>query len=132
MISLIVKDHQHKLTIFEKLYGNPRCEANCNLSPNAHYIRCVKCDFTIHLWCAPLPKAIQHESHHHSLTVMDKFVDDDYEEEFCDICEEKRDRQECIYYCVECDFIAEFNCMPPEVHLLYLRKSIIIISIFLI
>ncbi|KDO64872.1 hypothetical protein CISIN_1g036302mg, partial [Citrus sinensis] len=85
---------------------------SCNFtSPNAYYLRCVKCDFNIHLWCIPLPETIKHESHHHSLILADKLANDDYEDEVCDICEEQRDRRECAYYCAECDFVAEFSCV---------------------
>lgn len=124
---LIFRGHEHKLTIFDKLYSNQMCQGSCNFtSPNAYYLRCVKCDFNIHLWCIPLPETIKHESHHHSLILADKLANDDYEDEVCDICEEQRDRRECAYYCAECDFVAEFSCVRSLV-----RRPIIFVHIYM-
>lgn len=115
--SIPSKCHKHKLTLLEKLYGEPNCKADyCYYtSPNAYYLRCLTCNFTIHLWCSPIPDALEHESHHHPLILKDKVSDDAYEVEVCDVCEEKRDQKECAYYCEECDFVAEFKCMLSEV-----------------
>lgn len=57
-------------------------------------------------------------SHHHLLTLMDSLVDDEYDAQICDVCEEGRHPKACVYYCAECDFIAEFDCVISEVSLI--------------
>lgn len=42
---------------------------------------------------------------------MDKHADGNYGTQICDVCEEERDQQERVYYCEECDYIAEFMCL---------------------
>ncbi|KAJ4712692.1 putative Cysteine/Histidine-rich C1 domain family protein [Melia azedarach] len=108
--------HGHILTFFEKLYGIPKCIACSFTSSDVSYLRCVICNFNIHLWCSPLPETIRHKSHQdHHLCLMDSFVDDNYDSQICDVCEEHRDARECVYYCAECNFISEFNCATFEV-----------------
>ncbi|KAJ4712689.1 putative Cysteine/Histidine-rich C1 domain family protein [Melia azedarach] len=115
--SIKIEGHKHLLTFFKKLHNTPECE-HCEFTPpDASYLRCLKCDYNVHLLCSPLPQTIKHRSHQCSLNLVDSLVDDDYDKQICDVCEEERDPQECIYYCAECDFIAEFNCVFSEVML---------------
>ncbi|XVF30998.1 hypothetical protein REPUB_Repub16aG0107500 [Reevesia pubescens] len=38
-------------------------------------------------------------------------LEDDSGEYFCDICEEERNANQCVYYCVTCKFIAHIHCV---------------------
>ncbi|KAA3486433.1 Cysteine/Histidine-rich C1 domain family protein [Gossypium australe] len=40
-------------------------------------------------------------------------MEDDSEQNYCDICEEERDLEDHVYYCIECQgyFVAHINCM---------------------
>ncbi|GAY63467.1 hypothetical protein CUMW_225870 [Citrus unshiu] len=79
-----------------------------SLKLGALYVRCVKCNFNRH---CPLSKTIQLDDiHHHRLTLKDNFDDifDDFDdgEYCCDVCEIRRDSEECVYHCEECHFVA--------------------------
>ncbi|XVE85804.1 hypothetical protein DITRI_Ditri17bG0120800 [Diplodiscus trichospermus] len=89
------------------------------------FLRCLQCEFNIHLYCFPsIAKTIKHQCHLHPLTLTespfefelniseDKYNSDD--EFYCDVCEEKRFKRESIYYCEECRFIAEIRCVKSE------------------
>ncbi|KDO59942.1 hypothetical protein CISIN_1g038862mg [Citrus sinensis] len=105
--------HRHPLTL---LYGRIECHGCKLIPPNrvtslklgALYVRCVKCNFNRH---CPLSKTIQLDDiHHHRLTLKDNFDDifDDFDdgEYCCDVCEIRRDSEECVYHCEECHFVA--------------------------
>ncbi|KAJ4712688.1 putative Cysteine/Histidine-rich C1 domain family protein [Melia azedarach] len=115
--SIEFEGHEHPLTFFEKLLDTPECKCCKFNPPDASYLRCVECDFNVHLFCSPLPRTIKHRSHECSLNLMDSLVVDYYDKQICDVCEEERDPQECVYYCAECNFIVEFNCVFSEVML---------------
>ncbi|KAL5562693.1 hypothetical protein UlMin_032440 [Ulmus minor] len=78
-------------------------------------LRCVECDFSLHLLCGRLPSFIKHEYHVHLFTLVDSLIEDDSEEYYCDICEEKRDPRICIYYCAECRYMAHVNCVISKI-----------------
>ncbi|XP_024046435.1 uncharacterized protein LOC18053036 [Citrus clementina] len=109
--SMKIESHEHIVTIFKKLHRSPKCICCNSASSNIIYLCCMRCNYIVHLWCAPLPKIIKHESHHYPLFITDYLFDKAYDEEVCDICEETRDQEECVYYCADCDFVAEFNCV---------------------
>lgn len=45
---------------------------------------------------------------------MNNIFDYNYDDQMCDICEMKRYADECVYYCVECYFVAELKCVLHE------------------
>lgn len=115
--SIKLESHDHAVIYMEELGGNPKCRANCkSTTRQVPYLRCVRCkDFNIHFTCSPLPQNIKHWSHPHSLKLMNNFVDYNYDEQMCDICETKRDPRDFVYYCAKCYFVAEFECVFHEV-----------------
>ncbi|GAY44680.1 hypothetical protein CUMW_083700 [Citrus unshiu] len=60
-------------------------------------------------------KNVKHWSHQHPLKLMNNIFDYNYDDQMCDICEMKRYADECVYYCVECYFVAELKCVLHEV-----------------
>ncbi|KAL1087685.1 hypothetical protein V6Z11_D08G200200 [Gossypium hirsutum] len=41
-------------------------------------------------------------------------ADNSDDEFYCDVCEEKREKKDSVYYCAECKFIAEVGCVISE------------------
>ncbi|KAK9017845.1 hypothetical protein V6N11_000846 [Hibiscus sabdariffa] len=116
--------HRHLLTFLERTPGFPchACGANCS----TFVLRCVPCNFNIHLQCVPsAPKTITHKSHLHPLVLTKSpfqhelnSEEDAYNSEdefYCDVCEDKRYKREPVYYCADCKFIAELKCVISEV-----------------
>ncbi|KAL0007531.1 hypothetical protein SO802_009033 [Lithocarpus litseifolius] len=110
------EDHEHLLTLFEKVYDDPQCVV-CNTSySDVSYLRCVECDFNVHLLCVPLPVTIKHKCHIDPLYLEDYFVEDYSGEYYCDACENRRDPRECVYRCEGCaNYVAQINCVIDEV-----------------
>ncbi|WRX26208.1 DC1 - like 10 [Theobroma cacao] len=46
---------------------------------------------------------------------MDSFVEDDFKEYYCDICEEERKPKHCGYCCKKCKFVAHIECALNKV-----------------
>ena len=59
--SIKYQGHRHLLTFFEIVYDDPQCEVCKSCSPDVSYLRCVVCDFNVHLLCVPLPSTIKHK-----------------------------------------------------------------------
>ncbi|KAM6597304.1 hypothetical protein CsatA_007828 [Cannabis sativa] len=76
---------------------------------------CLDCDFKLHLLCGPLPSVIKHESHMHSLNLVDSCIDDTFGDYYCDICEEERNPRLRVYYCAKCKYVAHVHCVISEV-----------------
>uniref|UniRef100_A0A7N2R2V4 Phorbol-ester/DAG-type domain-containing protein n=1 Tax=Quercus lobata TaxID=97700 RepID=A0A7N2R2V4_QUELO len=115
--SIKYKDDEHLLTFFEKVYDVPSCKV-CHTSYSDHnvsYLRCVKCNFNVHLFCVPLPSTVKHKCHTDPLYLEDYFVEDDTAEYYCDACENRRTPGECVYHCAECgNYVAHMNCVIDE------------------
>jgi hypothetical protein len=101
-----------------------------SITRESYAFRCLglKCDFSLHLACGPLPSTIQHKSHIHPLILTNCPIEDEedckQDEFFCYACEEERDPFLPIYYCNECPFVAEISCVISEVRTkasLYIR-----------
>ncbi|XP_021904068.1 uncharacterized protein LOC110819249 [Carica papaya] len=127
---------EHLLTFVSHVYGKPPCHvcdskyswdykysgdpkySNISKYCGDSYLRCVKCDFNVHLMCVPLPCVIEHPCHTDPLVLKDCHIDDASEgqEYICDVldCELERDPRECVYYCEECDFVAQLGCVLGE------------------
>ncbi|XP_031396977.1 uncharacterized protein LOC116207969 [Punica granatum] len=82
------------------------------------FYRCVRCNYNLHFSCMPLPPYVKHTFHHnyHPLVLRDRFVDDklDYEEQYCDACETLRHPEHGVYYCEECNYAADIDCVIPK------------------
>ncbi|MBA0878432.1 hypothetical protein Goshw_022663 [Gossypium schwendimanii] len=131
--SFFLDGHGHFLTLFEKVADMTChfCGANC-----CNFIlRCVRCDINIHIQCLPsAPKTISHKAHLHPLQFTQSPLEDELNSEeeaynseddfYCDVCEQKRNKRELIYFCAECRFIAEAKCVISAV-LPLLRKNMI-------
>ncbi|XP_039008618.1 uncharacterized protein LOC120136727 [Hibiscus syriacus] len=124
--------HRHPLTLFDITPGFTchLCGVNCT----TFVLRCVPCNFNIHLQCLPSkPKTVTHKSHLHPLihtnspfeyelnSEEDAYNSDD--EFYCDVCEEKRFKRDPVYYCADCKFIAELKCVIDEVLPLIPRRE---------
>ncbi|KAK5770130.1 hypothetical protein PVK06_046280 [Gossypium arboreum] len=113
--SITFSGHEHLLTLLEKT-PNVTCRL-CGVNCRNFILRCVPCDINIHLQCLPsAPKTIKHKSHLHHLTITkspfeyELNSDEEDDEFYCEVCEQKRNKRELIYYCAECKFIAEVKC----------------------
>ncbi|KAK8316009.1 hypothetical protein V6Z12_A13G013300, partial [Gossypium hirsutum] len=139
--SITFSGHEHLLNLLEKS-PNVTCYL-CGVNCRNFVLRCVSCDINIHLQCLPsalqclpsAPKTIKHKSHLHPLTLTkspfeyELNLDEEDDEFYCDICEQKKNQRELIYYCAECKFIAEVKCVISEVSKFLNRSDISIISI---
>ncbi|KAA3474563.1 DNA repair RAD50 [Gossypium australe] len=122
--SFALYGHDHLLTLFEKVAGMTChfCGANC-----CNFIlRCLECHINIHIQCHPsAPKTINHKSHLHPLRLTKSPLEYELNSEeegynsedefYCDVCEQKRNKRELIYFCAECRFIAEVKCVISAV-----------------
>ncbi|TYI45107.1 hypothetical protein E1A91_D13G012900v1 [Gossypium mustelinum] len=120
LASIKFSGHEHLLTLLEKTL-DISCHL-CGVNCCNFVLRCMPCDFNIHLQCLPsAPKTIKHKSHFHPLTLTkspfehELNSDEEDDEFYCDVCEQKRNQKELVYYCVECKFIAEVKCVVDEV-----------------
>ncbi|XVF10883.1 hypothetical protein REPUB_Repub07fG0221700 [Reevesia pubescens] len=114
----------HPLTLWHKRPSPFNCNI-CGKKAYKFFLRCVLCGFNIHLFCQPsAPKTIRHKCHTDSLTLTksplefelnsSEDVDNSDAEFYCDVCEEKRDKNDPVYYCAERKFIAEVGCVISE------------------
>ncbi|KAL9462207.1 hypothetical protein AB3S75_000248 [Citrus x aurantiifolia] len=126
--SIKLRSHKHVLTLFKKLYDTADCDSRsgCVIGQNKStplddcYLRCVACNFNLHLLCCRLPKSFKHDCHQHPLTLKDNFIHlfvDDFEDEeyCCDFCEARRNARECVYHCEKCDFVVDLDCVFSEI-----------------
>ncbi|XWS08032.1 hypothetical protein CRYUN_Cryun41cG0042200 [Craigia yunnanensis] len=99
--------HKHFLVFDYKFKG--QCNA-CGIGSYGAF-RCTTCTFTLDFACVTLPHAIQHKCDMHLLQLTYGDENDDVEEHYCDICEEKRDSSHWYYYCSTCDNSAHTECV---------------------
>ncbi|KAF5734925.1 hypothetical protein HS088_TW15G00422 [Tripterygium wilfordii] len=110
--------HGHLLAFIKQVYEHLICQVCRSKYHGTSYLRCVDCDFNLHLLCAPLPETFKSICHMDPLTLEDCVVEDDLDEFYCDACETERDPEECVYYCALCDFSVHMSCVIFEVLLL--------------
>ncbi|XP_062079428.1 uncharacterized protein LOC133783825 isoform X1 [Humulus lupulus] len=123
------EDHPHLLCFMEKI-NNVVEQCNvydtclkqsimCNTEEfhktDSFKFQCLDCDFKLHLLCGPLPSIIKHDSHMHSLDLVDSFIEDNSGEYCCDVCEEERNPRIRVYCCRKCKYIAHVHCVISEV-----------------
>ncbi|KAH1030444.1 hypothetical protein J1N35_042618 [Gossypium stocksii] len=118
--SITFSGHRHLLTLLEKA-ADLTCHL-CGVNCHNFVFRCVPCDINIHLQCLPsAPNTIEYKSHLHPLTLTkspfeyELNPDEENDEFYCDVCEQKRNQRELVYYCAECKFISEVKCVVLEV-----------------
>lgn len=121
--------HSHLLCLTEDVYSKLKCngyETYCKQSAvmsddfrrtRSYMLRCVECNFNLHLLCGPLPCTVEHRCHTHPLTLYDFLMEDDSDDYYCDSCETKRDLRICVYYCADCKYIAHVHCVISGVRL---------------
>ena len=106
-----------KIVIEINLLECSTCKSNISES---YAFTCLYCDFNLHLHCGPLPYTIKHKDHIiHPLFLtnspLQEEVEDETDEFYCHACEEERDPLLPVYYCAECQFVAEFKCVFSQV-----------------
>ena len=106
-----------KIVIEINLLECSTCKSNISES---YAFTCLYCDFNLHLHCGPLPYTIKHKDHIiHPLFLtnspLQEEVEDEIDEFYCHACEEERDPLLPVYYCAECQFVAEFKCVFSQV-----------------
>ncbi|KAJ7968272.1 Cysteine/Histidine-rich C1 domain family protein [Quillaja saponaria] len=128
------KSHPHALFFMERIFKETLSRNECQKSikglanEDDEYFptqncafRCKDCDFNLHLLCGPLPCKIEHEDHCHPLTYTDSVVEDDRGVYYCGLCQEERDPRVQVYWCADCNYIADVKCVISEI--LYMLKG---------
>lgn len=120
--TLTHKGHQHTLSI--PTSSNEKCSACGFQSSNCSFF-CThsNCKFTLCFKCATLPLVARHSNDTHDLNLTYSTVEDDFEEYYCLICEEKRDRNHWFYYCKKCDFPCHPNCIVDKYRYIKFGKT---------
>ncbi|KAF4375363.1 hypothetical protein F8388_024022 [Cannabis sativa] len=68
--------------------------------------RCMECTYNLHFICGPLPFMVKDDYHIHKLTLVDSLNEEEFEEYYCDSCEEERNPQFRVYTCTDCKYTA--------------------------
>ena len=97
-----------------------QCSACKSNICESYDFNCLYCDLNLHLSCGPLPYTVKHKDHNiHSLFLtnspLQEEVEDETDEFYCHACEEERDPQLPVYYCAECHYVAEIQCVFSQV-----------------
>ena len=97
-----------------------QCSACKSNICESYDFNCLFCDLNLHLSYGPLPYTVKHKDHNvHSLFLMNsplqEEVEDETDEFYCHACEEERDPQLPVYYCAECPYVAETQCVFSQV-----------------
>ncbi|XP_052188590.1 uncharacterized protein LOC127798971 [Diospyros lotus] len=108
--------HNHPLTFFPSPFQcglDPfRCSV-CADPGNGFSLACRACDFVVHIECSRLPVKVISGRHWHPFSLVSvRSVDDGSGEFYCDIvCERRVNPRGCVYYCVECNYMAHLGCL---------------------
>ncbi|PON98344.1 Zinc finger, PHD-type [Trema orientale] len=135
------RSHEHSLFLVEnvKASWDIQCDAcqkpykkrfNHNFIPDevghtkSSLFRCMECDFNLHFLCGPLPSVVTYDCHVHCLTLVDNYAnEDDFDESYCDICEEKMNTHFRIYCCEVCKYLAHIRCLKYEIMKILNKKD---------
>ncbi|KAK7846871.1 hypothetical protein CFP56_007360 [Quercus suber] len=101
----------HLLTLLDQSNSPGRCNACRNSPGRINYICEIdNCSFLLHVEC-------NHNSHPLFLanSPVQEEVEDETEEFYCHACEEERDPQLPVYYCANCYFVLEINCVHSQI-----------------
>ena len=122
MPAIKYEGHTHLLQFRDGNIENNRLWCStCNSCISELYaFTCLYCSVNLHLHCGPLPYTVKHKDHNiHPLVLtnspLQEEVEDETDEFYCHACEEERDSQLPVYYCAECQFVAEVKCVISEV-----------------
>ncbi|KAG8479285.1 hypothetical protein CXB51_029086 [Gossypium anomalum] len=114
--SLKLDCHHHLLTFFKYFikkgdrwdsYCKAYCKACGKDCGGASVYRCVPCDFSLHLKCV-VSSSAKHKYHRHPL-MMELLKEDDSEEYYCDVYENKRNPKDPV-----CTFISHIQCVLDQ------------------
>ncbi|XVF83025.1 hypothetical protein PTKIN_Ptkin16aG0099400 [Pterospermum kingtungense] len=106
----VIKCEGHK----HFLFFDHKCQKQCNgcgVGNRYGAFRCRKCSFALDFACLTLPHAFQHKCDPHLLQLTHVDENDDVEQHYCDICEEKRDPTHWYYHRSRCDSYAHPECV---------------------
>uniref|UniRef100_A0A9I9CHW5 Phorbol-ester/DAG-type domain-containing protein n=1 Tax=Cucumis melo TaxID=3656 RepID=A0A9I9CHW5_CUCME len=103
--------HKHHPLFHYRDKGKHKCGGCGEGLKNKFVFGCDDCNFYLDAKCANLPLAVRNRFDEHplSLTFVNKDEEGD-DEHYCDICEEKRGRNEWYYCCKMCYFAAHMKC----------------------
>lgn len=109
---------KHQLYYFTNYEADRLVCDVCFLKCKGSFYRCVICDVSIHLECVPLPQIVLKYKHHKHGPL--KFVDGHVESDgnglfYCASCEMPRNPDHHIYFCEDCPFEVDINCLMEEV-----------------
>ncbi|KAG6646594.1 uncharacterized protein LOC122317308 isoform X1 [Carya illinoinensis] len=102
--------HKHRLILSRSQEGR-KCN-NCDSNEKILFY-CADCEFALDFQCLTLPHTVWYEQHEHLFTLC-YAPEDDSDEYYCDICEEKRDPRFWFYYCADCLYLAHLKCILGE------------------
>ncbi|KAF4375339.1 hypothetical protein G4B88_022005 [Cannabis sativa] len=81
------------LRSYKKLQG-PSNRANSEVQRTQSLLfRCMECTYNLHFICGPLPFMVKDDYHIHKLTLVDSLNEEEFDEYYCDFCEEERNPQ---------------------------------------
>ncbi|XVE90017.1 hypothetical protein DITRI_Ditri20bG0042500 [Diplodiscus trichospermus] len=115
---------KHLLTLYYNVIDFV-CDKCFTLS-RGHRYHCGDCNFKIDVSCAAQStndegvslekKESKRSGDRHTLTLVKGFVEDDFGEYYCDICEEERNSKHHVYCCENCSYIAHIQCAIKKVY----------------
>ncbi|KAG2685364.1 hypothetical protein I3760_10G122100 [Carya illinoinensis] len=73
--------------------------------------RCANCEFALDFICSTLPHRVRYKSPFEEVFKLCYTVEDESDEYYCDICEEKRNPKHWFYYCADLSFPAHPKCI---------------------
>lgn len=101
------------------------CDVCNEIDDDTYLYQCVvpACPRLIHFRCAPfsLPVTVMHKRHYHHLGLTASYVEDDWGEYYCEICETERNPKHPVYLCLECEYIGHVSCAIYEVWLPFFK-----------
>ena len=95
--------HEHQLFLSSIIF-----EQKCSSYDFESYL--IFREFAIDFKCATLPQIKRYKQHKHSFTLC-YIAEDDFEEYYYGICEEKRDSKHWFYYCANCNYPTHTKCI---------------------
>ncbi|XP_030509773.2 uncharacterized protein LOC115724597 isoform X2 [Cannabis sativa] len=112
----------------EYAYSCEECEFYMHMRCAAIPLPTLTChdgDIIVRFSCHQHPMAIfdqddgkdayQDDYHIHKLTLVDSLNEEEFEEYYCDSCEEERNPQFRVYTCTDCKYTAHVHCMMNEI-----------------
>ncbi|XP_007010039.2 PREDICTED: uncharacterized protein LOC18586528 [Theobroma cacao] len=110
-ISHIFKCQGHKHSLFFDFKFEGRCNA-CGVTCYDGAYKCKDCTtFALDFACVTLPQEIRYKCDTHFLELTFHDENDDPEQHYCDICEEKRDPNRWFYQCATCNNSVHPKCV---------------------